>query len=449
MTPIKRRLLYIFRGSLLRLRISWTGGNSLTLSTGYHIDRTDAKGKPKWDGCRCLRNTAHGPDKMPAHTVNRVLEQLEEDIDRAFYEFESSDRIPAPDQLKEAIKRDKDRGRQSVWNDFVQFLRDGEQTRQWSFNTIKTLRSLMSLLKAFDPDLSYSSIDGSWTEKFIAYQQTHKLKKGARKKTCPTVRIMSEGYSNTVIEKNCRMLKWFLKWAARKGRLETSVVEGMRIDLKTIERPVIYLEWEELMRLYRHELAKGSREDRIRDVFCFCCFSSLRYSDAYSLRKSQVGKETITVVTQKTSDSLIIELNRYTRSILSKYADTEGEYALPRIGLRDFNYHLKNLAEAVGLDRPVHMAQYYGPNRMEKTEPLHRMLSSHCARRTFVVNALSMGISPVVVMRWTGHSDYSAMRPYIAIADSSRKESMSRFDTHDQPGTAGSPAGMDRSHNGN
>lgn len=30
-------------------------------------------------------------------------------------------------------------------------------------------------------------------------------------------------------------------------------------------------------------------------------------------------------------------------------------------------------------------------------------------RRTFIVQALSMGISPNIVMKWTGHSDYKAI----------------------------------------
>ncbi len=31
-------------------------------------------------------------------------------------------------------------------------------------------------------------------------------------------------------------------------------------------------------------------------------------------------------------------------------------------------------------------------------------------------------------MKWTGHSDYKAMKPYIDIADSIKANAMSRFD---------------------
>lgn len=45
----------------------------------------------------------------------------------------------------------------------------------------------------------------------------------------------------------------------------------------------------------------------------------------------------------------------------------------------------------------------------------------------WLVHALSLGIAPDVVMKWTGHADYKAMRPYIDIVDSIKAESMTKF----------------------
>lgn len=36
---------------------------------------------------------------------------------------------------------------------------------------------------------------------------------------------------------------------------------------------------------------------------------------------------------------------------------------------------------------------------------LCKLVGTHTGRRTFIVNALSMGITPNVVMKWTGHMD--------------------------------------------
>ena len=46
-----------------------------------------------------------------------------------------------------------------------------------------------------------------------------------------------------------------------------------------------------------------------RDLFCFCAFTSLRYSDAVALKKSDIAGDCIKVVTKKTSDALQIDLN--------------------------------------------------------------------------------------------------------------------------------------------
>ena len=61
-------------------------------------------------------------------------------------------------------------------------------------------------------------------------------------------------------------------------------------------------------------------------------------------------------------------------------------------------------------------------------QPKWELVGTHTGRRTFIVNALSMGITPKVVMKWTGHSDYKAMKPYIDIVDSIKASSMAKYD---------------------
>ena len=50
------------------------------------------------------------------------------------------------------------------------------------------------------------------------------------------------------------------------------------------------------------------------------------------------------------------------------------------------------------------------------------------SRCTFICFALSSGIPPQVVMKWTGHSDYKAMKPYIDIAEKVKAEQMAIFE---------------------
>ena len=48
-----------------------------------------------------------------------------------------------------------------------------------------------------------------------------------------------------------------------------------------------------------------------------------------------------------------------------------------------------------------------------------RPISKPCSEgKTFICLALSSGIPPQVVMKWTGHCDYMSMKPYIDITES-------------------------------
>ena len=66
---------------------------------------------------------------------------------------------------------------------------------------------------------------------------------------------------------------------------------------------------------------------------------------------------------------------------------------------------------------------------LDEVFPKWAKIGTHTGRRTFIVNALSLGIPPSVVMKWTGHSDYKAMKPYIDIVDSIKAESMTKFNS--------------------
>ena len=169
---------------------------------------------------------------------------------------------------------------------------------------------------------------------------------------------------------------------------------------------------------------------KVKDVFCFCCFTSLRYSDVSNLRRSDVFSDHISITTVKTSDSLKIELNRYSRSILEKYDSMKfsGNLALPVISNQKMNAYLKEICEICGINKPVTVTYYKGNERIDEVHPKYELIGTHAGRRTFICNAIMMGIPPQVVMKWTGHCDYQSMKPYIDIADKVKADAMKLFD---------------------
>jgi integrase len=194
-------------------------------------------------------------------------------------------------------------------------------------------------------------------------------------------------------------------------------------------KEVIYLEWEELLRLYSFDFSARLSLSAVRDVFCFCCFTGLRYSDVAKLRRSDVRDNHITVVTQKTVDGLIIELNDYSRAIFKKYEGIRlpNDLALPVISNVKMNEHLKEMGKITGLDTPQRIVYFKGKQRFEEVLPKYALLTTHCGRRTFIVNALRLGIPSEVIMKWTGHGDFKAMKPYVKIVDKLKASEMEKF----------------------
>lgn len=219
-----------------------------------------------------------------------------------------------------------------------------------------------------------------------------------------------------------------MKWAHSKGYLSNTDFQKFGPKLKTVsDKEVIYLTWDELMLVYNFKFPEGKKYlERTRDVFCFQCFTSLRYSDVAKLRREDIEGDIVKVVTEKTGNTIRIELNKYSRSILEKYQ--EDERPLPVPCNQRMNKWIKEVCFLAGIDQPMTLVYYKGAERIEEVHPKYELIGTHTGRRTFICNALTMGIPAATVMEWTGHSDYKAMKPYIKIADQEKAKAMKKFD---------------------
>ena len=92
------------------------------------------------------------------------------------------------------------------------------------------------------------------------------------------------------------------------------------------------------------------------------------------------------------------------------------------------NRAVKTICQECGIDTPVRVTTFKGGERKDEVKKKYKLVGTHAARRTFVVNALQMGINAATVMQWTGHSDYNSMKPYIAVVDAARAKAMTGFD---------------------
>jgi len=401
----------------LRFRVKWSGGIA-AFSLGYRVD------VDKWiaDAQRCRQSTTHGVKKISASVINREIQRYASAADSVFDAYEKADKVPLPSEFRDAFNlaigktsRVSQPAEEDFFAVFDRFVSSMGSQNAWSTATFTKWDAIKNHLQSFDPNLNLTTLSDQTLQSFVGYLHGVPLR-------------------NTTIAKNVSFVRWFLRWCYNNDLYSGKSHETFRPKLKGTDgnsKEVVHLSWDELIHMLKFRVPTSQPHlARVRDVFCFCCFTGLRYSDVAKLRRSDIRGDCIWVVTQKTVDGLKIELNKYSRSILEKYAKFPfpDDLALPVISNAKMNEHLKELGEMVDLVEPQRIVYFMGSVRHEEVFPKWSVLTTHCARRTFIVNALYLGIPSEVVMRWTGHSDYKAMKPYIKIVDKLKVQEMAKFD---------------------
>ena len=400
----------------IRMRVIYAS-QRIEFTTGYRIDAA------KWDADKQrVKNGCTNKLKQSASEINADLLKYYTEIQNVFKEFEVQEIIPSTQQLKDAfnlrIKNTDEEPQEDVetsfWDVFDEFVKECGNQNNWTKSTYEKFAAVKSHIKEFKDDVTFEYFDESGLNEYVNFLRDDK------------------DMRNSTIGKQIGFLKWFLRWSFKKGYHQNIAYDTFRPKLKTTPKKIIFLTWNELNKLKDYQIPQDKQYlERVRDVFLLCCFSSIRYSDVRNLKRWDVKSDHIEVTTVKTADNLIIELNDYSKAILEKYKDIqfEDDMVLPVISNQKMNDYLKELGELAEIDEPVRETYYKGNERIDEIFPKYALLSTHAGRRTFICNALALGIPAEVVMKWTGHSDYKAMKPYIDIADEIKASAMDKFNT--------------------
>ncbi len=400
----------------IRMRVTLRGQTPFDVPTGHNIDIAD------WD----VANQCALLSCSEAESINRTIDEWKSTINEIFARFELLEkRVPTPGEVRDLFNDMVGRKtptnasladeNENLFRVFDMFTASMGKQNQWTDSTFEKFAAIRQHLKAFDPLLSFPQIDDAKMGDYIQYLNRKELR-------------------NTTIAKHLSFVRWFLRWAANKGYYQGTVHNTFKPKIKGIDgnsKEIIYLTQDEIKMLENHQFQPTQASlERVRDVFLFSCFTGLRYSDVAKLKRTDIKDGFIEVVTKKTNDGLRIELNKHSQAILDKYKDFKfrGDLALPVISNVKMNEALKILGQTCGIDEPTRIVYFQGNNRMEQVLPKWALLTTHCGRRTFVVTALQLGIPSEVIMKWTGHSNFSAMKPYVKIVDELKARAMTKFD---------------------
>ena len=402
----------------IRMRISYAG-NAIDFPTGLNVDAEywDAKGQHVLDGFVSKTN-------QKTSDINRTIDEYRSFANELFARYELLEkRIPLVGEVKDLFNDMIGRSKielptpnENLFKVFDSFTQIMGQKNQWSKETYIKFAALKKDIQKFDSKVSFHTINDSKLQAFIQF-------------------LGNKGLKNTTIDGKLTFIRWFLRWSSQNGYYNGQSHETFKPKIKGIDasfKEIIYLDKSEINKLRTHTFQDGQKHlEQVRDVLLFCCFTGLRYSDAYKLTRDDIKDGKIKIVTQKTADGLIIELNKNSKEIIEKYRDVglKNKKALPVISNQKMNEYLKILGQVCELNDMQRIVYFKGNRRIEETYPKWALLTTHVGRRTFVVTALQLGIPVEVVMKWTGHSNYEAMKPYIKIVDDLKEREMSKFDS--------------------
>jgi integrase len=278
-----------------------------------------------------------------------------------------------------------------------------------SRRTIQSYNTFYKLLKNYchkrKIDLDFNDIDLTFYNDFLKFMYAKPY-----------------SYSINTAGGKIKILKKFLNEATERGLNNNLTFRSKKFKRPKQEVDKIYLNEEELEKIYKCDLSDLPYLNRSRDRFMIGCYTGLRYSDFVNLKEENFieieEKQFIKVRPQKgwaSSKDIVIPLHRYIREIIIKYG---GKHNLPNaISSQKLNDYLKVIGERAGIDNTIIQTISIGGKRQEVTHKKYEKIGTHTARRSFATNAYLSGIPAISIMKITGHKTESVFMRYICISN--------------------------------
>ncbi|MBK7106021.1 MAG: tyrosine-type recombinase/integrase [Ignavibacteriae bacterium] len=375
---------------------------TLPLNTGEKI-------QPEfWDVNQHRANELKTKDKMMKgmlYGLNNYLNMYENRIREIIRDSKIRNFNADFDDIAQEIKTAFSNKTRNFFDDFDDFI--SAKSTQVSKSTMKKYMQTKKHLKDFENDMgikiSYSKINLLFFDKFYPYL------------------ISNKNFIDNTANKTISFLKVFMNWAVERELTKNTDFRNFKI--KYNKNDIVYLTEQELMNLYDIKL-ENERLTRVRDVFCFQCFTGQRYSDIEKISILDIKNGIWRFRAIKTGEILEVPLNHYALSILEKYRGWESP--LPIISNQKMNEYIKELCKVAKITTHVKVSKIKANKIVEEILPKYNLIGTHTARRTFISLSLKNGMKPDYIMKVVGHSDYRMMKRYLAIDNSEVRNEMDK-----------------------
>lgn len=234
---------------------------------------------------------------------------------------------------------------------------------------------------------------------------------------------LSRGLSLSSIKTMCSQLKTVIQWAGKHKATISDSYELVKIPPYCHEQ--IALTPDEVSHIYHFNIKTIKRRkqyletlEKVKDMFVLSCNLGQRFSDMVRIDKSCFNRNIFTILQQKTSTLVKVDIDKMsldkttTYSILEKYS-----YKTP-LNNKDntaYDRYLKQLLQYIGEEFSKEIKRDTKINGVIETKyyPKWKLISSHTARRTFITNNVIKGINTIDVMKASGHKSFSSFEKYL------------------------------------
>lgn len=244
-----------------------------------------------------------------AAEINDYLDFLQSKLKRIERQLRMTKEHFTVDDVKKEYKGDKPKAKRMF--DFFE-----EQVEQMkairSELTYKKFKTLLSDLrgheKYYKTKLDFEDIDINFFNKFLVYLAKEK------------------GNSQNTVHKKIADIKSLFHKATKAGF--NKKLDYLDFKVSKVKTEKVFLTKEELFNLYNLDLSTNKRLEKVRDIFCFGCYTGLRFSDIDALKfvsimtKQNVGGgqyEALNFNVYKTKDILVVPLSKYALEVIEKY----------------------------------------------------------------------------------------------------------------------------------
>lgn len=225
---------------------------------------------------------------------------------------------------------------------------------------------------------------------------------------------LGNGVKRNTVNKHHSRLRTMLLKAVREEIIQKNPYANFPLRHEPTTRT--FLTKDEVKRIKELDFSNNPTLDRVRDFFLFSCYTSLRFSDAITLRTTNIvnttdGKKMIAKNMEKTKEGVYIPVLKEAQYLIDKYSDdparvTKG-YILPRYSNQKINSYLKMIGTMAGINKE---------------------LTHHVARHTFATIALNSNMPIEVIQKLLGHTQMRTTQIYAKLQYSTLEKEMEKFD---------------------